>query len=79
MDANISIVGSDKEGDSVDNLPKQVFKKWILIIGSEANGISDSIKTYINYSISVPGFSDMESLNVAVASGILLHNLKMSK
>ena len=79
MDANISIIGSDKEGDSVDNLPEQVFEKWILIIGSEANGISDSIKTYINYSISVPGFSDMESLNVAVAGGILLYSLRMSK
>ena len=50
-------------------------KEWILILGSEAHGMSDSLQSYITHSISVPGFGYMESLNVAVAGGILLHGL----
>ena len=51
-------------------LPKQAH----LIMGNEANGISDSISNYITNKVSIKNTGkNAESLNVAVATSILLH------
>ena len=46
--------------------------------GAIRHGISKALRSYISHSISIPGFGSMESLNVAVAGGILLHSLTAS-
>lgn len=43
----------------------------ILIMGNESKGISETLKPYINYKITIPQFGKAESLNVAVATAIL--------
>lgn len=51
----------------------------ILVMGNEANGISDSILNLLNKSVSIPRFGDLqqtESLNVATATAILLSEFK---
>jgi len=74
-----AILGSNMREKSQYNLQIDLEKGWILILGSEAHGMSDSIQSYITHSISIPGFGgSMESLNVAVAGGILLHSLTAS-
>ncbi len=74
-----AILGSNMRENYRHNLQIDLEKGWILILGSEAHGMSDSIQSYITHSISIPGFGgSMESLNVAVAGGILLHNLTAS-
>ena len=73
--AEYAIIGSDMSGDSLQNLQINLDTGWILILGNEAHGIHDSLKSYITHNISIPGFGGMESLNVAVAGGILLHGL----
>jgi TrmH family RNA methyltransferase len=51
-------------------LPKQAH----LIMGNEANGISESISKYITNKVSIKNIGgNTESLNVAVATSILLH------
>jgi TrmH family RNA methyltransferase len=51
-------------------LPKQLH----LIMGNEANGISESISKYITNKVSVKNIgNNAESLNVAIATSILLH------
>ncbi|MCD4819411.1 MAG: RNA methyltransferase [Candidatus Cloacimonetes bacterium] len=45
----------------------------ILVFGSEANGISQEILSISDHIIKVTIGENMESLNVAVASGIVLH------
>jgi len=50
--------------------PKQAH----LIMGNEANGISESISKYITNKVSIKNIGEnTESLNVAVATSILLH------
>ena len=57
------------------NLPEQ----GILILGNEANGISDSLEKKVVNRISIPRFGKLqktESLNVATATAILLSEFK---
>ena len=75
MSSGYTILGADMSGESLQNLKIDLEKGWILVLGSEAHGISDSLRSYITYRISIPGFGGMDSLNVAVAGGILLHGL----
>ena len=72
--ANIdtSIYGAYMNGVDVkeQELPNQVH----LIMGNEANGISESIGKYITNKVSVKNIGkNAESLNVAIATSILLH------
>ena len=74
-----AILGSDMNGESLQDLQIDIEKRWILILGNEAHGIHNSLQSYITHSISIPGYSrGMDSLNVAVAGGILLYNLTAS-
>jgi len=45
---------------------------WALIVGSEAHGISDDARKTTLTEILIPMAADTESLNVAVAAGIIL-------
>ncbi len=54
-------------------------KEAILVMGNEANGISDAIITLASDKISIPRFGDLkqtESLNVATATAILLSEFR---
>ncbi len=65
------------EGENVykSSLPKNA----ILVMGNEANGISNSILKLLTNTISIPRFGNLqqtESLNVATATAILLSEFK---
>lgn len=59
-----------------ENIYKSAFpEECILLMGNEANGISDELTSYISDKISIPRFGKLqqtESLNVAMATGIML-------
>jgi TrmH family RNA methyltransferase len=68
---------ADMDGENVykTSLPKEA----ILIMGNEANGISDEIRALVNAKISIPRFGNTqqtESLNVATATAILISEFK---
>lgn len=68
---------ADMNGQNVykTKLPKEA----ILIMGNEANGVSEEIKKLIKSKISIPRFGELqetESLNVATASAILLSEFR---
>ena len=67
------VLGTFMEGE---NLYKSVFpENMALILGNEANGISDDLFHYITQKLSIPRFGksqQTESLNVAMATGIIL-------
>jgi len=44
----------------------------VLVIGNEAEGIRSGILPFINNQVSIPSFGTAESLNAAVAAGIIL-------
>ncbi len=51
----------------------------ILVMGNEANGISDEIRTLVSQEISIPQFGSQpktESLNVAMATAIFLSEMR---
>ena len=63
-----------------ENVYKSVLpNNAILIMGNEANGISDKIQNLITKSITIPQFGTVqktESLNVATATAILLSEFR---
>ncbi|WP_417445163.1 TrmH family RNA methyltransferase [Joostella sp.] len=75
--ANCPIFCATMEGANI--YKTEVPKDAILVMGNEANGISDSILSLIKNEISIPRFGDIqatESLNVATATAILLSEFK---
>ena len=71
---NLPIYGAVIDGESIY---KSLMKtKCVLVMGSESHGISDKIKSLLTHQISIPKFGLTESLNVAMATGILLNEYK---
>ena len=50
--------------------------KSIIIIGNESNGVSKEILNNLNNTIRIQGFGKAESLNVSVATGIILNEIE---
>ncbi len=50
-------------------------ESFAVVLGNEARGISEISKNYSDESIIIPLQNDIESLNVAIAFGIVLYNL----
>jgi len=78
-ETNLPSFIADMNGENVysSTLPKE----GVLVMGNEANGVSDEIKTLIKNKISIPRFGETqatESLNVATATAILLSEFKRS-
>ena len=69
------VFGSDKEGNSISTINLSNTKGWVLVLGNEAYGISKSANRMITTMLTIPGIKGIESLNVSVAGGILLHAL----
>jgi TrmH family RNA methyltransferase len=68
------IYGAFLEGESVH---KTQFKhSGVLVMGSESHGISPEIASLITDKITIPAFGGAESLNVAMATGIIVDNIK---
>lgn len=61
-------------GESIRKLPET--KQGVLLIGNEANGISDRLLNQIKYTpITIPGGDNTESLNAAMATAICCERL----
>jgi len=67
------IFGALLEGSSVYQANK--FKKGYLLMGNESQGISSNLKKFISHKVCIPRIGEAESLNVAVATGIICDNL----
>lgn len=50
-----------------------------LLIGNESRGISPELLAHVQHPVTIPGRGETESLNAAVASGILMYQLFGSK
>ena len=70
----IKIYAASLEGKDVKAIGK--LKEGILIIGNEANGVSDEVMELVNEKITIPQIGQAESLNAAVATGIILSHVK---
>jgi RNA methyltransferase, TrmH family len=58
--------------DGVDMYAAPLEKKAVLVIGNEGKGISDEVKPWVTMPIFIPKYGQAESLNAAMATGIIL-------
>jgi len=66
------VYGAYMDGKNVKDI--KVNHKTHLVIGNEANGISEKVERYISKKVAIKNIGgNTESLNVAVATSILLH------
>ena len=75
QEQGLCIVGAQMKGESsyTFDFPKE---KGILVMGSESHGISEQLQQVLSKSVTIPSFGKSESLNVGVACGILLSELR---
>jgi len=73
--STMPVYGAYLEGESVHQL-KLSKAGGYLVMGNEANGISPALKPVISQPVTIPSFSDTESLNVGIATAILCDNFK---
>lgn len=73
----VPVYGALLNGESMYNTASP--KEGILVIGNESKGIRETILPFIHHAITIPRIGKAESLNAAVATGILLSQLKSSQ
>jgi TrmH family RNA methyltransferase len=75
----LPVYASSLSGDSI--YEKQLLEPGILIMGNESRGISEVAQQLATTELKIPshGAHDMESLNVAVATGILCAELRFGR
>ncbi|MEX6626334.1 RNA methyltransferase [Tenacibaculum pacificus] len=76
-DTKLAVYTADMDGENIyeATLPK----KAVLVMGNEANGISNEIAAIVKHKLTIPRFGEIqktESLNVATATAILLSEFK---
>ena len=72
--SKVNLFSASLEGDDVKAIGK--LKEGILIIGNEANGVSNEVMELVDKKINIPRIGEAESLNAAVATGIILSHIK---
>ena len=70
----VAVLGADLSGEDVHTytFPNQ----GILLMGSESHGIHPNLEKYITQKITIPRYGQAESLNVGIATAIVLDNWK---
>lgn len=70
------IIATTLDTDTYLENMKLEKNKTAIILGNEANGISDEVVSLANKKIKISMPGDAESLNVAVSAGIVMHYVK---
>lgn len=71
----LPVIGTLLSGNSI--YEQVIPLTGFLVIGNESKGISAGIQSFITHPVSIPKFGEAESLNAAVATGIVLSKWKM--
>ena len=69
-----SVLSSQLDGDDFYER-KNVSHSFVLVIGNEGNGVSDAVKAVATHRLRLPMRGGAESLNAAVAAGIMMYGL----
>lgn len=73
---NIPVLGTSLDGRSIAEFESPKAEHVALIMGNEGSGVSESILAQADSQVKIPMFGDAESLNVAVAAGVLMYWLR---
>ena len=71
---DIVIYGTDvNDGENIDKVESN--SSFALVMGNEGNGVSDEVKALVDKNLYIKTSKNLESLNVGVATGIILYEL----
>jgi len=70
----VPVLGCDLEGADIHGIPPQ--RDAVVVIGSEGRGLSAAVGRLVTRRITIPRFGGAESLNAAVAAGIVCDCLR---
>ncbi len=73
----INIVALEQTKESVNLFKFKTKFLAALVLGNEVKGLSPKILKYCDKKISIPMYGKKESLNVSVAAGVALYNLRL--
>ena len=71
---SVNIYGTLLDGNNIHET--KFSDSGYIVIGNEANGISESIEKLITHKITIPRFGEAESLNAGIATAVVLDNLR---
>ena len=69
-----TVFGTFLDGQNIHQLKIKKPEGYV-VMGNESNGISESVEPFITQKITIPRFGKAESLNVGIATAIVLDNL----
>jgi TrmH family RNA methyltransferase len=72
--ATVPVLGCDLAGEDVHTLPP--LRDAIVVIGSEGRGLSAAVAARLTQRVTIPKLGGAESLNAAVAAGIVCSALR---
>ena len=70
---NVTIYGTLLDGENIHHT--NFDDSGYIVIGNEANGISEEISKLITHKITIPKFGGAESLNAGIATAVVLDNV----
>ncbi len=70
----LPVFGAFLDGEDVHTI--QFPKGGFLVIGNESKGISPTVEKFITNKVTIPRYGKAESLNAAIATAILLDNIR---
>jgi tRNA G18 (ribose-2'-O)-methylase SpoU len=79
VDRDVTLWGADTQGEPLDSAlrpPDGVPRRLALAVGNEGSGLSPQTRDRAERLIALPIGAAVESLNVAVATGIILYELR---
>ena len=72
---NQMVAGAFLGGESLYNF-KFATEGGFIVMGNESNGIGDEVGKLVTNRITIPRFGEAESLNVGIATAVILDNLR---
>ncbi len=70
----LPVFGASMEGADVRGV--QLPGSGVLAMGSESHGLSAELRALLSETVAIPAFGKAESLNVATATAVLLHEIR---
>ncbi len=73
-EAGCWVYGADVRGDSV--VSTRITGRVVLVLGSEGEGMGRLVRESCDFLVRIPAFGTIDSLNVSVAAGVLLYEIR---
>ena len=70
-----AVMSSQLDGDDFGTVAPGIAEPFALVIGSEGNGVSEPVRQLATHRVALPMRGGAESLNAAVAAGIMMYAL----